>query len=229
MGASGVGADCKNGKVLDDKRTLRVEGLPVDRIEQVIALHDLLDEGSSKLQELEHITTTAMHRKCRLEPNVAPLVEQFKQGEPLWKILVSNKSFLSGYEAAPASYQDQYEEVKARLLRGPGVDGGDQDTPINSYERWLRQSITRRSVFITDSGFVGTCIPDARKDDEIVILFGSPVPFVLRPLGVRQYEGVDRVFHALVGASYTGGIMNGEMVDFLYCDDLADSVTYLIE
>lgn len=32
----------------------------------------------------------------------------------------------------------------------------------------------------------------------------------------------------LIGSSYVGGIMDGEMVDELYCEDLIDSTTFLI-
>lgn len=33
----------------------------------------------------------------------------------------------------------------------------------------------------------------------------------------------------LIGASYVGGIMDGEMVDELYCEDLMDSTTFLVK
>jgi hypothetical protein len=94
----------------------------------------------------------------------------------------------------------------------------------NEYEQSLK-SCTSKSFLATINGFVGTSVPSCRPGDVIAIIFGSPSPFVLRPIPVDVGE---QQAYWLIGCSYIGGIMNGEMVDELYCEDLMDSTTFLV-
>ncbi|KAI4866128.1 HET-domain-containing protein [Hypoxylon rubiginosum] len=231
ISASGPGADCNNGKRLEDERTLQVEGLFVDKIEEVVFLGESLDSCLDQLAHVESLAKTAMQRPCLFDPSIRPHMEQFRDGEPLWKTLVSNKRFNSGYDPAPASYEATYTS----LLNGP-TEGGDWKSKIvdddgqqSGYIECLRSKVGMKSFFTTKSGFVGTCVPDSRKGDVLAILFGSPVPFVLRPGSETiTVSGSERPTHFLVGASYVSGIMAGEMVDELYCEDLMDSTTFFI-
>ncbi|RYP49403.1 hypothetical protein DL769_011073 [Monosporascus sp. CRB-8-3] len=228
-GASGAGAQCKNGKRLEDNRTLQIEGLFVDTIEQVVPLGATLDAYVAQLPQLESLASAAKKRPCRLGASVAPLVEVFKSQEPLWRALIANKRFLSGYDPAPSSYEATY----LGLLNGPTKQlESNHETgraQLSDYEQCLRANVGQQSFFTTRSGFVGTCVPDSRRGDIIAILFGSPVPFVLRPAAESiRVAGSDRPSYLLVGALYVSGIMNGEMVDELYCEDLMDSTTFFI-
>ncbi|KAH7311683.1 heterokaryon incompatibility protein-domain-containing protein [Stachybotrys elegans] len=225
-GASGVGANCINGKCLDDKRTLQVEGLRVDVIRRVVPLGDSLEELITKLPRLndmwmgargQHTDTEVFGEAC------AGLLNQFKNKEELWRILVSNKALRSGYDPAPESYREMYNN----LLKQPTntTAGGKSE-----YELSLEPGVQMRSLFVSENGFTGTCMPQTAGGDVAVILFGSPVPFILRPLGKHvSLSGSDKEVYGLVGAAYVGGIMQGEMVDELYCEDLMDSTTFLIQ
>ncbi|RYO85568.1 hypothetical protein DL762_005133 [Monosporascus cannonballus] len=228
-GASGAGAGCKNGKRLEDGRTLQIEGLFVDTIEQVVPLGTTIDAYIAQLPELESLASAARQRPCRLGSSVAPLVEEFRGKEPLWRALIANKHFLSGYDPAPSSYEAAYCSLLKQSPKRPKLDGEAGRAQPSDYEQRLRANVGKQSFFTTRSGFVGTCVPDSLRGDIIAILFGSPVPFVLRPaaesIGVAES---DRPSYLLVGASYVSGIMNGEMVDELYCEDLMDSTTFFI-
>ncbi|RYP91114.1 hypothetical protein DL770_002770 [Monosporascus sp. CRB-9-2] len=228
-GASGAGAGCKNGKRLEDERTLQIEGLFVDTIEQVVPLGTTFDAYIAQLPELECLASAAKQRPCQLGPSVAPLVEGFKDKEPLWRVLIANKDFLSGYDPAPSSYEATYLSLLNQSPKQPKLDGETGFAQPSDYEQCLRGNVGQQSFFTTRSGFVGTCVPDSRRGDIIAILFGSPVPFVLRPAAESiQIAGSDRPSYLLVGASYVSGIMDGEMVDELYCEDLMDSTTFFI-
>ncbi|KAI8722725.1 HET domain-containing protein [Fusarium sp. LHS14.1] len=225
IGASGTGAGCNNGKRLDDGRTLQVEGLFVDTIDQLISLGISLDSCIEKLPALEAVSSEARKQTCQLDPTIAPFIDQFKTKEPLWRILISNKRLRSGYDAAPSSYEDMYLSLLNRNTNKADLDNNNQQ---NEYELCLNQGIGKRSLFVSKSGFVGTCVAESCVGDTIAILFGSPVPFVLRPIAQTGLE-TGRKLYALVGGSYVGGIMGGEMVDELYCEDLMDSTTFLIQ
>ena len=66
-------------------------------------------------------------------------------------------------------------------------------------------------------------MPDLHKDDQVTISFDTTIPFIVRPCA-KQHHHCN-----LVGAAYGGGIMNGEVVDELYCEDLLDSTTLYVQ
>ncbi|KAJ4132505.1 hypothetical protein NW754_015322 [Fusarium falciforme] len=223
IGASGAGADCNNGKRLDDERTLQVEGLFVDTIDEVMSLGTSLDSCIQKLPALEAVVSEARQRPCQLNPTIAPFIEQFKRKEPLWKILVSNKRLKSGYDPAPSSYENMYLSLLNRNATKADPSNNNQQ---NEYELCLKQGIGKRSFFVSKSGFVGTCVTESCVGDTVAVVFGSPVPFILRLVPGSE---TGRKTYSLVGGSYVGGIMSGEMVDELYCEDLMDSTTFFIQ
>jgi len=223
MTASGAGQGAKNGEVLEDGRTLQVEGLFVDTIHDVVSLGSTPEAIVHRLPDLEAKAKAAMRMPILFETSIAAQMRRFRASEPLWRILISNKNPKSGYEAAPSSYEHTYLKY---FNTGSGKDklSHESDDALKpEYELGLRACIGRKSFFTTDNGFIGTCVPASRKGDIIAIVFGSPTPFVLRPL-LSEGQNV----YLLVGTCYTGGIMNGEMVDELYCEDLMDSTKFLL-
>lgn len=71
---------------------------------------------------------------------------------------------------------------------------------------WSKSECTR--LFTTDNpaAVLGTGLDGIRVGDIVCVLFGSDVPFVLRPVG---YKGD----HKLIGQCYVEGIMHGEALD----------------
>ncbi|KAL4821935.1 heterokaryon incompatibility protein-domain-containing protein [Aspergillus spinulosporus] len=216
-GASGASADCHNGQRVSD-RMLKVEGLWIDTIQETIPFGTSTDEILANLPRIQAMAMQAKELLCRFEQPVAALIEQFKRKEPLWRTLISNKKYMSGYDEAPFAYEDMY----LRLMEGPRVTEDEQ----TEYEKCLVEGLGQKAFFTTTCGLVGTCVPDSRAGDIAVVLFGSPVPFILRQLPAGSND--QSKIYALIGASYVSGIMDGEMVDELYCEDLIDSTTFLI-
>jgi len=62
-----------------------------------------------------------------------------------------------------------------------------------------------RRFFITTGGYMGVGPPSMRVDDQIVVLFGSCVPFVVRK------ESSNDSCYSVVGECYVHGIMDGEL------------------
>jgi hypothetical protein len=222
MHASGAGQGAKNGSVRDDGQTLQVEGLLVDTVTSVQPIGSSLGAVKENLISLANVALEARSRPCSFPPTISPFTQIFKNSEPLWRILISNKHQKSGYQPAPPSYEDMYHD----LLKDHGASTVSSGTGHldNEYEQSLK-SCTSKSFLATINGFVGTSVPSCRPGDVIAIIFGSPSPFVLRPIPVDVGE---QQAYWLIGCSYIGGIMNGEMVDELYCEDLMDSTTFLV-
>jgi hypothetical protein len=228
MHASGAGQGAKNGTVLPDRRTLQVEGLIVDKILNVIPFGSSLEAVEENLAHFETLKSEAGRRFCQFPPEIAPLMFTFRDSEPLWRVLISNKHQKSGYEQAPSSYETMYMSLLDHPT-SPEKDRPDNTSSwgaeTNEYKEILRSCVGKKSFCTTTNGFVGTCVPASCTGDMIAIVFGSPTPFVLRPIP----SGADtEQMYWLIGASYVGGIMNGEMVDELYCEDLMDSTTFII-
>ena len=64
-----------------------------------------------------------------------------------------------------------------------------------------------RRFFVTKKGYIGTRPPELQQGDEIYILAGGKVPFVLQPLSKPQPNTFE-----LVSDCYVHGIMDGEAV-----------------
>lgn len=65
--------------------------------------------------------------------------------------------------------------------------------------------VPNHAFFITKSGFIGIGPPDAKPGDQVWVLSGGQVPFVLRK------ADADAIY-SLVGDAYVHGIMDGEAV-----------------
>jgi hypothetical protein len=231
--ASGAGSDCKNGVVLYDNRTLQIEGLVIDTVDHILPAAQDFDQFISQLPTIVSMVADANERPEQFDASIAPLIRQFKTKEPRWKVLVSNKRYLSGYDSAPADYEDMHLNLLDQAVSNTTTKTaqGTMEEGKSEYRSCLESHLKQRTFFTTTSGFFGTCVPDTREDDVVAILFGSPVPFVLRPAPqhVELKISSKRPIYYLVGAAYVGGIMNGEMVDELYCEDLMDSTTFFLQ
>ena len=218
--ASGPGADADNGRVLDDLKTLSVEALPVDVVEDVLHFGETLTECIAQLSEVSHRVTTASLRSISDE-NLRPFIERFRSSEPLWRTLISNKKYSSAYDAAPDSYEIIYLQLLASQTRSHNITDGDA-LLTSEYCYALETHLPRHAFFTTRNGLVGVGMPGVRAGDEVTIWFGANVPFLVRPCEH------DTTKCALIGAAYVAGIMEGQMVDELYCEGLLDSKTLLV-
>lgn len=90
---------------------------------------------------------------------------------------------------------------------------------LRNFEKHMRNVTDGRHLFSTHGGLLGlgpkSTSGDAVCPDEIWILKGARVPFILRPVdeasGIRRYR--------IVGEAYVHGVMYGEMASRFYDDD----------
>jgi hypothetical protein len=64
------------------------------------------------------------------------------------------------------------------------------------------------TVFISKLGLLGVGGPGLKKGDKVTIVFGIPMPIVLRC-------GSAPCYHTMVGKARVNGIMNGELMKFV--------------
>jgi hypothetical protein len=71
-------------------------------------------------------------------------------------------------------------------------------------------------MFIMEKGYFGLGPKDTKIGDEVWVLFGGNVPFVLRAgkgEGEAREMGENAGGHVLIGDSYVHGVMDGEILE----------------
>lgn len=64
----------------------------------------------------------------------------------------------------------------------------------------------------TQSGYIGVTAGDAESGDQVVLLSGGKVPYLLRKIGRNEYE--------FIGDCYLHGVMYGQLWDADKCDEI---------
>ncbi|EWY79698.1 hypothetical protein FOYG_17183 [Fusarium oxysporum NRRL 32931] len=94
-----------------------------------------------------------------------------------------------------------------KRLQGSSADEGEETETASSAERfWYTEaliSLHTRRAFLTSTGFVGVGPLDMQAGDEVCVLLGGKIPYLLRPQGDKTYS--------LIGEAYVHGIMHGEL------------------
>lgn len=78
-----------------------------------------------------------------------------------------------------------------------------------------------RCFFTTERGLMGLGPRLTAVGDDVCLLFGAQVPFVLRPLQAQQQ-------YRLCGESYVNGIMDGEALSKVYRGELTETIFELV-
>ncbi|KAL5313475.1 hypothetical protein ACEPPN_019208 [Leptodophora sp. 'Broadleaf-Isolate-01'] len=72
---------------------------------------------------------------------------------------------------------------------------------------WIMTPATRR-FFVTEGGYMGLCNKSVKAGDQVHVLSGGHVPFILRPVEAKG-TGTSNCY-SFMGDTYVHGIMNGE-------------------
>lgn len=88
------------------------------------------------------------------------------------------------------------------------MDGNMWSLP-EGYRETMHMASSGRSLYITSRGRIGLCYLKVKSNDEVWILIGSKLPFILRK--VSRNDSHLRTYH-LVGDCFLEGVMDGEVV-----------------
>ena len=118
------------------------------------------------------------------------------------------------------------------------ADVEGEDDMAREYRLNLLNMLPGNCFFVTETGFCGIGPDFVEPGDLLAVWFGAPAPFVLRSVrksreqeqpkgdkGERKHEKIYRV----CGVAYVAGIMDGELVDEVYCEDLEDDVMFVVQ
>ena len=92
---------------------------------------------------------------------------------------------------------------------------GTYQETADSAIRAIGAACSGRAFFVTGNNYMGLAPSISRPGDEVCIIFGCPVPFIIRPLEVRKDsdEMVEQKHYVLVGECYAYGLMDGEALE----------------
>lgn len=93
----------------------------------------------------------------------------------------------------------------AASITAPSATEGEDVASAYQFYANCGPTVFGRRLFVTDNGMLGLGPLAMREDNEVVVLFGGNVPFVLRPHGNGQH-------YRLVGECYMHGVMEGRAV-----------------
>jgi len=133
--------------------------------------------------------------------------------EVTWKTIVGNrKGALSSGSAPPSQWGQAYSKIADILkrLHNSLPDSPEWNEAKREREEFItsefaiaaEQMVTGRKLCVTHKDHVGLVPNDAQVGDEVCIIPGGAVPFIMRSLG-----GDEKV---LIGEGYIHGVMNGE-------------------
>jgi hypothetical protein len=81
---------------------------------------------------------------------------------------------------------------------------GDTTQQAEAWIEALQRSTLRKRFFVTEKGLIGMAPPNLAAGDQLVVLYGGRVPFLVRSVG-KHYEFVEE--------TYVHGYMFGRAVD----------------
>ncbi|KAI0424366.1 heterokaryon incompatibility protein-domain-containing protein [Xylaria sp. FL1042] len=104
------------------------------------------------------------------------------------------------------------DDVLSEDVRRAAADG-ERESHHENWSRWATSASEGRVFARTANGYYVLGPAALEVGDIICVLFGSKVPFCLRPMGRR---------YLLVGECYTHGLMKGEAMDMLAQDEISE-------
>jgi hypothetical protein len=129
--------------------------------------------------------------------------------ERFWRTITAD-SFVDDDEyvriptASHAALSSWFTTVKSSIDRG-------RDPLVTPYVFAFWSAVSGRNFFMTKSGHMGLCFPHARLGDEVWVLAGGKVPFVLRPLDeAADTAEAPTITRKLIGECYLDSYMDGE-------------------
>jgi hypothetical protein len=133
------------------------------------------------------------------------------RGNDFWRTAVGDRLFETDHLLRRANEAD-LEGLRRWLPMMLSAMKKGADPPLEAWLRTIISFIYERSMFLTEKSHLGLCYPACQPGDEIWILHGGRVPFILRPIDQSYEQGLQHGDqYKFMGDSYLHGFMDGEV------------------
>lgn len=190
--------------ILHQDHSLGLTGVMVDKVTQILSKPnvELLEPGRSYWEET-HQRLTNLKVQILNNPNFHPELGPDAREARFWRAVTTEVVWDGGSGTYRRLDSEDLDELQ-KWLSGVEEDVERFFSP-HGFPTILGATMNSRAMFLTAKGDLGVGPQDIRTGDEVWILFGGRVPFVLRP--APENPIVDYHF---IGDTYVGGIMWGE-------------------
>ncbi|KAE8441673.1 hypothetical protein EG329_004594 [Mollisiaceae sp. DMI_Dod_QoI] len=187
---------------------LYLRGVYVDTVAEVGEV--LMDDSTTELSDEQLVSTISSWKK---------ILTRFMSGR-------NDENYIGGGIWMDAFWRtmlgDQIMSFEAAIRRARSSDRQKFDSFIENLTfnetYWsLRQMVINQAFFITQDGYIGLGPPTVVAGDAVWVLFGTIVPFVLRPQRNTSWQnseeaGPNSGCYHFVGDAFVCGVMDGEVV-----------------
>jgi hypothetical protein len=194
-------------KVAADNGLISLTGVFIDEVREVNGVYSVLEDES-----LEH------RRVLKAIVSSRKLVERHRQTATMtyiggglwssawWRTMIGDLVM----DEFPVERAKTAHEVDfAKLWQELG--DGETDVASNVLYESLCGMIPNHAFFITKTGYIGIGPPNTQSGDQVWVLYGGQVPFILRRSNLCSIKTESRGMQ-LIGDAYVHGIMDGEAV-----------------
>lgn len=141
-----------------------------------------------------------------------------KDFENFLRTLVGNIPLPNGFDPPPSpagfASKDIISDSELSLVHALVLNGDEAETmsPIDSQNAGIALSnqIYDRAFFVTENKSLGVCEAGTKIGDEVCILYGGNVPFILRHAFTDEAVTPHKRGYAMIGSCYLQGFMHGE-------------------
>ena len=209
----------RESAILGSSHILVVNGIFVGKIDLLSDPdNNMEDEASIGLNVVSGGQWSRMAERCAYGGLYAPTGEAIKQAFARLRVT----DYLPGeHDAADRAARvhpfDIPEPGPSAIIRTPN---GERllDTKLeDGVTRRILRSTSRQKFFFTDTGYMGLCHQSCVVGDQVWLLMGGHMPFLLRQLKTEP------ITHHFKGESYVHGIMDGELLLERFCRDSVQS------
>ncbi|OHF01725.1 heterokaryon incompatibility protein [Colletotrichum orchidophilum] len=203
----------------DDRGVLGICGVTVDTIETTGDVWEWETGHESRYKLLQTIKTLCEEAAAKGAGHEI-YENSDRQAEAMWRVPVADLYWTKGsnYHRPGAAIKSDYEDCMnvLRIIsltleafppeeRHQLLDDLYKQIPGQCNYSENMDMMTGKRPYMTRQGYLGMCPGEACPGDVVVILFGSRIPYVLRPSG-------DGTMYCFVGEAYCDGVMDGELL-----------------
>lgn len=182
----------------------------------------MMELGASKEDQLQlgGRKVDSIRRICKGPPQ-AQWQNGFTPSRADWRALLESEHYLdsSSYPSGGTYAQAFWRTCTCDIHEREDMEGQCKRIAIGDEER-IKNKLENgafgigispmTTFFISTQGYIGMGPEDTQVGDEVYVLFGGCVPFILRErLQARETSGS----HTFVGHAYVHGIMDGEILE----------------
>jgi hypothetical protein len=181
-----------------------------------------LGEAESNIRTKSDLFVTVrgwleMAAKCSVQKSCRAL--QTFSKNTLWRILLLDSVGIAGTNLLRRATESDFNTLHTEFASFESDSGSLNAHQMSLHMKHLSYIMRRAKLIITTNAWLGMVPRDTQIGDEIYVLAGGRMPFVLRPsqekFSPSGSSSAQRSCHTLVGECYIDGSMDGELSDKL--------------